>query len=1414
MTQPTPQELQRITVTPEATAAAGATVPIPTGPIGVEQVKEDRASFADLLKAATRRENLVGAALGQFIPQDGPTDAPASWNPYSYFKANESAFKDIAPYVLRGQFDTIFSERDFHSKADVLRRQLADQQTLERGGTVGVVTQLGAGLFDPTNLLPLLPLNSTSRLINAGRLGASLAAQSAVQEGALHAMDGTRTGTESAMGIMAAGTLGSAVGSLYRHFDVPGTRLHPSHPENPLLPSNLDKEPVTVRGVGEDPSAALTITDDSVGAARARAHEIEKAVPGNAVGAAIVNGIDKVLDHASPLARVWEWPSAVGRRMVAGTMDLGGRLTKGMNEGRALPNAEAEVHLERQYLAGYQDQIADHYRAANMDMGQSAVGSALGNLVEHASQGAVNMNRVQRSDFESAVVNMQAAKKLEAYGHGNQMVAVVRDLRAAWAAKGFAPDQVDKIMARVDAAAKDVDAFHERYKRKAIDSGLWDGENAQSHYGFSMLYNSGAINANPGLMRSLLIRRLTDTPADEFLEEFAARPVMGPDGKAATRTVEDVKNDPRAMDEARIEWRGEQELAATNEAEARLASATRKQDRALAELEVLKYGTRAVEKEKRIATVAQGKAAVREQVTGFFGGRLNRLANNVAALSSRAEDAEARLVEIATERARLEAGHAGAKLDEAGSSTAAATAAHETDAGKLSRLLTERGALGGDIADAGTVRELRDMLGTAPDAIAKTQKRLTELRDAEAKLRLEIETARRDAAVSRGLLEDATREFNQAAKVVGMRQREIERTVLATEQTAKVRDRNLKVTERLAHEADDKWREAVGLLEQAKAERRARMDEWRAMRTANKLTGAELRAAAREVGRAKAAVKRTQKATPMEVYIDQQLQKLRGGAEATNGMLIEKVGDSNRFKEVTYKWSPEELRELMSNGLIETDLNSLMARYHRDLTGRIALHRSIGTADPAEAARLIAEDYDKLIAKYREAGDSKTADKLVRMSEKNQADAVLMMKKALGRVRPGGEGDESVVWWADKLRTAVYLGAAGGFIMSAVNDSATGMLVSSGALVGLIKHGRGYSKILKAARTSDKEDLRHLRTLLSSLEGSMHLPAEGNMLGELAKDAGSAFGDPASRSVKARVDRATKFAGDAVNRVTGLAAWSNHVRRTAALSNLNEIIYQAKNLEKMDSATRAKFASLGLGTQELRDIGRLAAKHGEKWNNLTLPNTAKWLTEPGGEWAAEALDRALVMTQRRASYVPGYGAVPNIMSKWWGALLGQFQSYGFQFTHSFVQAGTQRLLTNGDMQVAYAFGVNMGLTALVSSVRAHIKGEDTDQWDKRKWANELVTRGGMLGWTAPYADAAMKLADPHGEFFMPSSRYRNNNAFESLAGPTAGYLGTLGKAATAAREGDTATLRKQLTRIAPLHQNAAMLQTLEGDLFD
>jgi hypothetical protein len=1389
MTQPQPQDVPRITVTPESAYQAGLQVPVPRGPIGVEKPQDDDVPLVELAKAAARRTNTVGALLDPYVPKDGPSDAPANWNPFSFYKTHEKQFADIAPYVLKGQFDAIFSERDFLQKADVLRRQMNDQRTLERGGTVGLITELGVGLLDPTNLLPIMPLNAVSRFGNALRLGTSLAGQAALQEGILHAVDPTRTATESAMGIIGAGVLGAGIGSFYKHFDVPGTRFHPDHPENPLLPENLDDATVVSRGVDSD--KVHTTTPDSVGAARARADEIEKAVPGNAALRAIQNGIDKVLDHASPLARVWEWPSSVGRRIVAGTMDLGGRLTKGMNEGKALPNAEAEVHLERQYLRGYQDQIADHYRGANMDMGQSAVSNAAGNMVEEVSQGALNTNRIHRQDFESAVVNLQAAKKLEAYGHGNQMVNVERDLRAAWAQKGFTPEQVEKIMARTRAASTDLDKFHERYKQKAIDSGLWDGKGAQADglYGFAVLYNSGAINANPGLMRSLLIRRLTDNPADDFLAEFATRPRTGPDGKPLTLTPEDVKNDPRLMDEARLEWRGDQENAAASEAASRLDATTRKVRDAKAEFDVIQHGVRVADKERKATSVAAIKAQAREAEGNYFARRLGTAERHADQAAERIKSLTAKypdVMDFADDIVR-QFQETGVKLDHVTPKVAAARETKTEAAGLVDFLR-------GEVKEAKAAKsadEITKARAELQDALAARKEAVADLKAAQAELTRAAQESRNanrwmDAVARK--IEQGRADIHKAAEGPGVK------AALADE---------LERVKALKAKAD----ELVALRKEA-------AQTWREVRAGGKLSRRDLRSAMSDNRRAKAAQKRIDKATPMEVYIDAQLTKMRGGGQPTNGLLIEKLPDSNRFKEVSYKWTPDELRELMSNGLIETDLNNLMARYHRDLTGRIALHRSIGTSDPGEAKQLIAEDYVKLIEKYRANGDHKTAEKLVKVSAKNQADAELMMNKALGRVRPGGEGDESVVWWADKLRTLVYLGAAGSFIMSALNDSATGMLVSSGALVGLIKHGRSYGKILKAARTTDREDMRQLRVLLSSLEGSAHLPSEGNMLGELAKDAGGGFGDPKQRALAQRIDRTLKTAGDAVNRVTGLAAWSDHVRRATALTLMNEVIHQAKNLGTMTPVTRAKFASLGLGTDELEVIGKLSTKHGEKWNNLTLPGTHKWLNEPEGQWAAEAFERALVMAQRRASYVPGYGAVPNIMSKWWGALLGQFQSYGFQFTHSFVQAGTQRLLTNGDMQVASAFAVNLGLTALISSMRAHIRGEDTDTWDKRKWANELVTRSGMLGWTAPYADAGMKLIDPKGEFLMPSSKFRQNNAFESLAGPTAGYVGTLTKGAMAAREGDTETLKKQLTRIAPLHQNAAMLTTLADDLFN
>lgn len=1462
MTQPTPV-IPDAPVSPESRYAANVAKPTPGPTLGVNEAPEP--GFLDLVGASWRREHTLGAALAHL---DGPgrPEAQPEFNPFAFAKANEQEYGDVLPHLLAGEFDFTFSPDEFETRAAFIRRQMQDKETIANGGFTGAAVGLGVGLLDPINLLPLGNVRGATRLGNAARTGLGLAGATAVQEAALQAMDPTRDASEAVANIGGAAVLGGALGSLIPATRMPQSKWHPAHAENPLRADNPELDTVVVRKPGEAPEEGLKFGPDSIGAARVTREGLKWAKSDNEFLAALQSVTEKAFDHWSPLARMGSLPSDVAREVKAKLMDLGGRLTRDMLGGKAVTSAEALNALDRQVLRGYQDRMTDHYRAANMDLGQSGFRTTLGELGNSFRPIVGNtgdFNRVAWQDFQNYVVQLQAARMVAARSGATHLLTDAKaQLAKALESKGFTPEQIKAIDSRAEAAAKDLREFQDRYKQAAIREGLMDpASDLGDGYGFAMLYQKGAIDANPGVFRAMLVKKLATTPPDEFLAGFAARR-MKPAAEGETpkaMTLDELKEDRQAMADAMLEWRGDFEQAMATGAAANLSDLTTRVNRVLAEMEVMQYGTRAVEKEKRLTTVAQAKAAVAERMARHFRGRIERAANNVAASTHRQEQLSEALTELVALREARETADSlavtatapgrlvnreadladalDAKADAKRGVDAAADArkAAQTDLASVKRMietldnqvgqearyqlaLLRKQAEGIEarlvpeaLADMSVMDELARWAGIQTDA----REVLKMTRDLEALAKGELRTASELAAKSRRHFDNLKAEFGAASRRVRASTKHVEAINAKADRIAAERGKDLRMMDDLADHADDVWQDMEKLLGEATAARRRAVEEWKVMRKANAMSRAELKKLLRSQRKAKALQKRVEKGTPMEVYIDELVDALRGGEKFPEGVLMDTLPESGRLKERKLDWNLDELNELLAGGYIEGDLMKLMQRYQRDLGGRVNVQRTLGTQNFEDLRKAITDDYDAMRKRHQDAGNHKAAEELVRLRDKDLADVQLLWDRATGKHRAGAESDAAGMWAANQVRNLTYLAQAGGFVFSAVQDTATAMLTTSGFLPGLVKHAGAYRKMLERARAGDP-DAKELRLLLSSLESSTHLAGEGNLLGELHRHGELGFGDPKTRAWSTKVDAGLRTMGDRVGQLTGLSGWSDTVRRTAARVQLENLSRMVREPEHMKPADRANLASLGIGDAELKRLGELMRKHGRKTADGFDPGLSKWRLEDDGDHYADVLGMALTLTQRRASYVPGYGSVPLLMNKWYGAMLLQFQSYGFQFVHSFLLAGSQRALAAGDKRFLAAAATTLATTVMVSQMRAFLRGEDTTEWSNAKWANEIVSRSGAMGQWSPYVDAGIKLVgNPINEalgveVFAASSKYRNNNALGSLVGPWFNYGNTVFNAAGAAFEGDFEGATDKARRLAPMNQQMQLFKAIAG----
>ena len=179
--------------------------PAPTS----EQI--DTFGFKDALGAAFRLENTFGSMIASESYRLNPNDDDG-YDPWPDIKDN-TIFVEEQDRFLRVR-NRAYAEA---LKADILRER-EDREILNQSGIYGLGAGMAAGVFDWTSLLPGgAYVKGVKSAYSIGKsamvVGAFSGAGVAVQEGALHATQQTRTFEESGINIGAGVLLGGALGA-------------------------------------------------------------------------------------------------------------------------------------------------------------------------------------------------------------------------------------------------------------------------------------------------------------------------------------------------------------------------------------------------------------------------------------------------------------------------------------------------------------------------------------------------------------------------------------------------------------------------------------------------------------------------------------------------------------------------------------------------------------------------------------------------------------------------------------------------------------------------------------------------------------------------------------------------------------------------------------------------------------------------------------------------------------------------------------------------------------------------------------------------------------------------------------------------------------------------------------------------
>lgn len=302
-----------------------------------------------LFAAAFRQTNSVVSALqyarnsGRYTPQPGynPIDDIKAWKDPTYFLNNGAAFvgsqSPDESLAIKAQID----------------QETKDKAALAANGGIGFIAQMGAGMLDPTLLLPggvaidaaKGGLAFSKAAVNVGK---AALLQTTAQEALLQGTQQTRTLSESAMnvasGTMLTALIGGGAAALFSSAERTAvqTKLWQdrgeinTHAENPASPE------ISPTAANANESAA-TSYPAAVGAAASDTRKIELVN----FGLNQIPGVRTIVEKTSPMQRLFGSESVSARRAAADLAETS-LLTKENLEGgvtTAGPALDREARL-------------------------------------------------------------------------------------------------------------------------------------------------------------------------------------------------------------------------------------------------------------------------------------------------------------------------------------------------------------------------------------------------------------------------------------------------------------------------------------------------------------------------------------------------------------------------------------------------------------------------------------------------------------------------------------------------------------------------------------------------------------------------------------------------------------------------------------------------------------------------------------------------------------------------------------------------------------------------------------------------------------------------------------------------------------------------------------------------------------
>jgi hypothetical protein len=1312
---------------------------------------QNRPGALDTAISLWRRETVLGAALERIGVNTGGDATESGFNPYRYFAEKEKEYQDLAPYVNKGLLDNVRSEAEFLAKATQLRQERFNIQTAEAGTGLGVALGMGLSLLDVTTLIPFAgPADKARRGFNVGRMAAGGATFMGGQELALQQLQELRTKEESFLNIGIGAALGGGIG-LFAPVTHPALKSRIAA----AVDATLEHPPAVLRP-GDPASSAETVGGSAGAAARGAIIAEDSKLAG---GESLLARMTRPIRGATPIQRSFEWTSNTARDVFHGMVDLGGTFTKGAQEGKAV--AASVEDLVRDNMIPFESSVQYTHDALvelNKELGKqsSSLAQSVKSDVSLLTGGRMQLNPMEAHQFNQIVRRMLTNDLWQAGGSLSDVDLVA--VRKLMEERGITePAAQETVLKWADKAAKKWLKTSLDMEERMVKFGLiTEDQKLGAQYGHAQLWH-----------RENILMNRADTE-NFFLEVFSKRPDVSWLMDNHGLTLNDFEKLP-VGDTRRLqilqEWSGDLADITKRQAAVRFEAAQAQYDNALNELDIIERGMTAVRGEIKAASFAEIRAKARNSEIALFAKKLGRIdakltkaESTIAAIKRDYPD----LLDFADDIETTRQG-AGTALDQVG----AALGVRNADVTSA-----KEGVL--------SARTLRN--NANPEALATARKAY---QDAVA--------ARKEAIAARN---EARAAFSEAAKTYRVSQRWIDAAARKADDLARA--------ERNALDAPG-IDTAITELEAVAVKRRAKFEKAQAAREALqqerveiqaglRLSKEDFKAARKELSAARRGAKKADKIVPMLDVIDDIINGITDAGRAPMGILQNTVGESGRVKDRRIILTTAERRQAEEMGMLHTDLLHVMGRQWDDLAPKLAFMERFGEYDLKVHVQEIEKEYAKLI---QMAPNAKVKEKLQAELVNVLEDVVVARDRLLNRSRIPDDPESWVTWGLGKLRQLNYLRFAAGFPISSFTDLAAHHLhVGFGAESH--KFAMKAFDVLRESAINPKSP--ELLTLARAAEMVMShsTTARLHVLDDLQHVGGVGPRGSLKQRVTSAVDRVTNTLTQRMNVYSGMYAWNTMGKTTAAIAAMSKLRDMLPNYAGLKAGQKAELAVLGIGETEAKTLAKFFGKHGKDVDGVFDPNAHLWHQEAGGADAHKQLRIAVRRIMDRAQMSPGVGDLPNLMGTTLGKLMLQFGSFGFASINRFLVPATQRLMLNGDAQAAQSFAILFGMASFVSTIRAYMNGKDPAKYSAEQWTKEVLDRSGVFAYLSPYIDAGMKLSgySPDGV----SSRYRNNAWWESLMGPWAGTLATIGQSANAVAEGDIEKFKKKAFLLAPFNQ--------------